>query len=204
MHLLGPWPKWEKGSVMTETLQERANGQCELCAATDPLTGFAVSPQTDIAPDTALMACETCLAQLRGDAPLDPEHWRALEGTMWSPAPPVQVMAYRLLTVLARLDWAGALRDQLWLEEDVRLWAETRSPKAEVTPTHFDSNGAGLAEGDTVTLTKDLTVKGSSQIAKRGTAVRGISLVADNPGQIEGRVNGERIVILTKFTKKQS
>ena len=38
--------------------------------------------------------------------------------------------------------------------------------------------------------------------ADRGTAVRGISLVADNPEHIEGRVNNQHIVILTKFVKK--
>jgi len=37
---------------------------------------------------------------------------------------------------------------------------------------------------------------------KRGTAVRNIGLVADNPAQIEGRVNDQRIVILTEFVKK--
>ena len=45
-------------------------------------------------------------------------------------------------------------------------------------------------------------VKGANFTAKRGTAVRDISLVADNEAQIEGRVNGQRIVILTKFVKK--
>lgn len=37
---------------------------------------------------------------------------------------------------------------------------------------------------------------------KRGTAVRGISLVPDNAQHIEGRVEGQRIVILTQFVKK--
>ena len=55
---------------------------------------------------------------------------------------------------------------------------------------------------DTVTLIKDLNVKGANFTAKRGTAVRGISLVADNAEQIEGRVNGQKIVILTQFVKK--
>jgi protein PhnA len=59
-----------------------------------------------------------------------------------------------------------------------------------------------LSAGDTVTLIKDLNVKGTNFVAKRGTAVRGISLVADNPEHIEGRVNGTRIVILAKFAKK--
>ena len=68
---------------------------------------------------------------------------------------------------------------------------------------HRDSNGALLAQGDTVVLIKDLPVKGAGFTAKRGTAVRGISLVADNAGHIEGRVEGQRIVILTEFVKKR-
>lgn len=61
-----------------------------------------------------------------------------------------------------------------------------------------------LADGDTITITKDLNVKGTNFTAKRGTAVRKIFLVADNPKQIEGKINSQRIVILTKFTKKPS
>ena len=52
-------------------------------------------------------------------------------------------------------------------------------------------------------LIKDLTVKGAGFTAKRGTAVQRISLVADNPAHIEGRVEGQRIVILTEFVKKR-
>lgn len=52
-------------------------------------------------------------------------------------------------------------------------------------------------------LIKDLTVKGAGFTAKRGTAVHRISLVADNAAQIEGRVEGQRIVILTEFVKKR-
>ena len=59
-----------------------------------------------------------------------------------------------------------------------------------------------LEAGDTVVLIKTLDVKGSNFSAKRGTAVRKISLVADNPEHIEGRVNGQQIVILTKYVKK--
>ena len=67
---------------------------------------------------------------------------------------------------------------------------------------HRDSNGAVLEAGDSVTLIKDLNVKGANFTAKRGTAVRNISLVQDNPEHIEGRVEGQRIVILTQFVKK--
>ena len=64
---------------------------------------------------------------------------------------------------------------------------------------HVDSNGSVLKAGDTVVLIKDLNVKGAGFTAKRGTAVRRISLVHDNPEHIEGRVEGQQIVILTKF-----
>ena len=54
-----------------------------------------------------------------------------------------------------------------------------------------------------VVLIKDLNVKGAGFTAKRGTAVHRISLVADNADHIEGRVEGQRIVILTEFVKKR-
>jgi Uncharacterized Zn-ribbon-containing protein involved in phosphonate metabolism len=72
-----------------------------------------------------------------------------------------------------------------------------------VASVHKDANGAVLQRGDNVVLIKDLPVKGAGFTAKRGTAVRGISLVADNPEHIEGRVEGQRIVILTQFVKKK-
>jgi protein PhnA len=68
---------------------------------------------------------------------------------------------------------------------------------------HRDSNGAVLAQGDSVVLIKDLVVKGANFTAKRGTVVRGISLVSDTASQIEGRVEGQRIVLLTEFVKKR-
>jgi protein PhnA len=65
-----------------------------------------------------------------------------------------------------------------------------------------DSNGALLAEGDTVTLIKDLKLRGSSTVIKRGTVIRNIHLT-DDPAEIEGRtdkVNG--LVLRTEFLKK--
>ena len=66
----------------------------------------------------------------------------------------------------------------------------------------MDSNGTPLETGDTVVLIKDLNVKGGGLTAKRGTAVRKITLVHDNAEQIEGKVDGQQIVILTQFVKK--
>ena len=94
----------------------------------------------------------------------------------------------------------------LWSFAQVQAWAEDAAAAndADSKIKHLDANGARLAGGDTVTLIKDLNVKGANFIAKRGTAVRNISPVADNPQQIEGRVNGQQIVILTEFVKKSN
>jgi protein PhnA len=117
---------------------------------------------------------------------------------MWSEDPALQVVAARTLKRLDT-DWARDLSDQLYLDDDTRAWADN-VPQA---TDHKDSNGVPLATGDTVVLIKDLTVKGAGFTAKRGTAVYKISLVADNPAHIEGRVEGQRIVILTEFVKKR-
>jgi protein PhnA len=92
----------------------------------------------------------------------------------------------------------------MYLEEDVRKWAESTGEGVDITNQviHRDSNGVALNTGDSVVLIKDLPVKGSSIIAKRGTAVRRISLDHDNVDYIEGKVDGQQIVIVTKFVKK--
>jgi protein PhnA len=59
-----------------------------------------------------------------------------------------------------------------------------------------------LEHGDTVVLIKSLDVKGSSLTAKMGTVVRNIRLDANNPQYIEGRVEGQQIVILTQYVRK--
>ena len=64
-----------------------------------------------------------------------------------------------------------------------------------------DSNGALLAEGDSVTLIKDLKVKGSSLTLKRGTLVKNIRLT-NSPSEVEGRAGGSTMVLKTAFLKK--
>ena len=124
---------------------------------------------------------------------------------MWSQIPAVQVMAWRMLTRLRDEGWPQDLLDMLYLDDETLAWAQSGiHDDSEDAVVHRDSNGAILEAGDTVTLIKDLDVKGSSLTAKRGTAVRGIRLVQDNAGQIEGRVEGQQIVILTQFVKKSN
>lgn len=64
-----------------------------------------------------------------------------------------------------------------------------------------DSNGNVLTDGDTVTLIKDLKVKGSSLTLKRGTVVKKIKLT-DEPDEVDCRINGSSIVLRTEFLKK--
>ncbi|UWQ92798.1 PhnA domain-containing protein [Rhodobacteraceae bacterium M382] len=167
---------------------------CSLCSSDAPLRFFAVEGGPD---EAGCQICDTCRTQIDGD--LDANHWRCLAGSMWSEDVAVQVLSARLLKRLEDHDWARDLSDQLWLDEETQAWVDAVA----VASAHRDSNGAPLAQGDNVVLIKDLPVKGAGFTAKRGTAVRGISLVQDNPDHIEGRVEGQRIVILTKFVKKK-
>ncbi len=187
-------------SVEKELL-ERSGGKCELCASDVDLSAFEVLP-SDGSATQSVMVCSTCKSQLEDASKIDANHWRCLNDSMWSTQPVVQVVAYRMLKQLASEGWPQDLLEMLYLEEEVQAWADAASDDAqdEQAPT-IDSNGSVLEGGDTVVIIKDLEVKGAGFTAKRGTAVRNISLT-NNPEQIEGRVNGTKIVILTKFLKK--
>jgi protein PhnA len=127
-------------------------------------------------------------------------YWRILTAAMWHENSAVKVIAYRYLKQLSQQSWAQEALDMFYLEDHLKDWAEAGLLRAPQTPTR-DSNGALLCAGDNVTLIKDLPVKGAGFTAKRGTRVRGISLT-DNPEHIEGRVNGQRIVLVAAFLKK--
>jgi protein PhnA len=64
-----------------------------------------------------------------------------------------------------------------------------------------DSSGNILQEGDSVSVIKDLKVRGSSTVIKRGTKVKSIRLT-DNTAEIEGKVDGSVMVLRTEFLKK--
>ena len=184
-------------------LLQRSNGQCELCGSEEGLSAYVVAP--DNHHDNEIALCETCLTQIENPDSMDANHWRCLNSSMWSEVPAVQVMAWRLLHRLNHKgeSWAHELLDMLYLDEETQAWAEaTGEGSREDAIVHKDSNGAVLQNGDSVVLIKDLKVSGGGFTAKRGTAVRRISLVADNPEYIEGKVEGQQIVILTKFVKK--
>lgn len=188
-----------------QTLLERSGSKCELCGAESNLGAHEVPPSSDGSAEQSILVCDTCLDQIDNPEKMDANHWRCLNDSMWNQEPAVQVMAYRLLNRLKAEGWPQDLLDMLYLEDDVKAWAEdgeSTEDDDDSEPT-LDSNGARLVAGDNVTLIKDLDVKGAGFTAKRGTAVRNISLTS-NPEHIEGRVNGTRIVLVSKFLKKSN
>ena len=65
-----------------------------------------------------------------------------------------------------------------------------------------DSNGTELKDGDSVTLIKDLKVKGTSTVLKRGTLIKNIRLTGD-PAEVECRADKIKdLVLRTEFLKK--
>lgn len=178
-------------------LRARASDACELCTGTDGLSVYEVAPR-----DAGILVCGVCKEQLDHPEAVEPNHWRALNDSMWSEVPAVQVMAYRMLHRLRAESWPNDLLEMLYLDDDTKAWARAGLPD-ENAIVHTDGNGNVLENGDTVVLTKDLKVKGANFTAKRGTAVRNIRLVPDNAGQIEGRVETQQIVILTEYVKKK-
>jgi protein PhnA len=93
----------------------------------------------------------------------------------------------------------------IYLTDENLAWAKaTGDHENDATvDLHKDSNGTQLLQGDTVVLTKSLDVKGSTLNAKMGTVVKNIRLVENNTEQIEGKIEGQTIVILTKYVRKQ-
>ena len=188
---------------MENILKERSNNSCELCKSLEELNLYVVPPKEGEIADECAYLCDTCITQIENPEKTDGKHWRILGDTMWSEVPAVQVLAYRMLNRLRAEGWPLDLLDMLYLDEDTKTWADSLNtePNAD-NMVHKDSNGNILAQGDSVVLIQDLNVKGGGFTAKRGTAVRNIRLDRDNAEYIEGKVDGQQIMILTKFVKK--
>lgn len=91
--------------------------------------------------------------------------------------------------------------------DEAKEWLSTlesalkRKLSSESSSKTLDSNGAELSEGDSVTVIKDLKVKGGNSDLKRGTLIRKIHLIGD-PDNIECRVDGSTLVLKTMFLRK--
>jgi len=185
-------------------IQKRSGAVCELCGNTENLAIYHVPPNHDHALEKSIHACETCISQIEDPETMNTNHWRCLNDSMWSEIKAVQIVAWRMLHRLKSEGWPQDLLDMMYLDEDDLAWAAAtgEAEDKENAIKHLDVNGVQLQAGDSVVLIKDLNVKGANFVAKRGTQVRNISLVHDNAEHIEGRVNGQHIVILTKYVKK--
>lgn len=187
-----------------ELLAARSGNQCELCGAAGALKVYEVPPATGNMEDAVLL-CPRCLAQVEKKEEPDSAHWQCLGTSMWSEVPAVQVMAWRMLNRLRHESWAADHLELLFLDEERLNWAKASGDHESdgKVDLHRDCYGAVLQNGDNVVLTQTLNVKGSTVNAKVGTVVRNIRLVSGNVEQIEGRIEGQLIVILTKYLRKQ-
>ena len=193
--------------TLEQRLLQRSEHKCELCAAITALKVYEVPPQTYSVDDNSIIICDKCRAQLDKKEDLEYEHWKCLTTSMWSEVAAVQVVSWRLLNRLRSESWAADSLDMMYLDDEKLIWAKATGDHemdAAAIDLPRDSNGAALQNGDTVVLTKSLDVKGSTINAKLGTVVKNIRLVDDNTEQVEGRIEGQVIVILTKYLRKQN
>ncbi|WP_116787981.1 PhnA domain-containing protein [Flavobacterium psychrotrophum] len=189
-----------------QLLQERSGNQCELCGTTANLVAYEVQPARNLGADGFILIDEKCIAQIDKKEEPDAAYWQnILPTSMWSEVPAVQVVSWRMLNRFREEGWAADALDMMYLDDELLEYAKLTGDHTGDASVQFhkDSNGNILQQGDSVTLIKDLDVKGSTLNAKVGTAVRNIRLVHDNTEQIEGKIDGQLIVILTKYVKKQ-
>ncbi len=185
--------------MLLNELANRSENKCEICLSEESPAAYTVPPKTKEDSSNQLALCPVCLDQVEHPENIDVNHMRCVNEAMWSQVPAVQVVSYRLLQKMQDQSWAQDAISMIYMDDETREWADA---EAEQSRVHKDSNGHILQNGDTVVLIKDLNVKGSSLIAKRGTAVRRIRLDHDNENHIEGKVDGQHIVILTQYVKK--
>ncbi|MCK0160827.1 PhnA domain-containing protein [Allomuricauda sp. F6463D] len=190
--------------ALLEELQARSGGVCELSGVTEDLVIYEVPPVSTGGLDGSILISQTCKDQIENPETTDPNHWRCLNDSMWSEHDAVKVVVWRMLNRLKSEGWPQDLLDMMYLEDETLEWAKATGEGEEESEKiiHRDVNGNILENGDSVVLVKDLKVKGSSMVAKQGTAVRRISLDHENAEYIEGKVDGQQIVIITKYVKK--
>jgi len=191
--------------ALIDDLKQRSNNQCELCASTSNLSVYEVGPTSSNIRGNEIYACAKCVAQIDKKEDFDPSHWSCLSTSMWSEVPAVQVTAWRMLNRLRHESWAAEAIDMMYFDDDTMTWAKaTGDHESDASvDLHKDSNGHLLENGDSVVLIKSLDVKGSTVNARLGTVVKNIRLDPNDTGYIEGRIEGQSIMIKTMYVRKQ-
>ncbi len=190
---------------LEEQLQQRSGNTCELCQSAENLKMYEVQPQDSNTADNCILLCGKCTAQVDKKEELESGRWNCLTTSMWSEVPGVQVVTWRMLNRLRNESWAQESLDMMFMDDERLEWAKATGDHDSdgSVDLHKDCNGAVLHTGDTIVLTRSLDVKGTQLNAKMGTVVKNIRLVEDNTEQIEGKIEGQTIVILTKYVRKQ-
>lgn len=192
--------------TLEQRITARSGEKCELCQAAGGLKVYEIPPQSGGYEENTILICDKCRAQIEKKEELDSSHWSCLTTSMWSEVPGIQVVSWRMLQRLKQESWAADSLDMLYLDDETLAWARATGDHEAGggVDLHKDAFGALLQSGDTVVLTKSLDVKGSTVNARVGTVIRNIRLVPDNTEQIEGKIEGQLIVVLTKYVRKQA
>ena len=185
-------------------LNKRADSKCELCSNIENLKEFLVLPTKKANLDESILACSHCISQIENPGTENLNHWRCLNDSMWNENIAVQVVAWRILSRLRNHGWPKELLEMMYFDDETLEYAKAtgEGEEDENKIIHRDSNDVILNHGDSVVLIKDLKVKGSSMVAKQGTPVRNIRLDHENSEYIEGKVDGQLIVIITQYVKR--
>ncbi len=109
-------------------LARRAKSKCELTGAAGvPLRPYEVPPvaaEPDL--DRTLLLSEECHEALERPNKLAGRQWQSLAEVVWSEMPAVQVVAWRMLSCLAkREDWAREVIEEVFLDPEVEEWAKS-------------------------------------------------------------------------------
>lgn len=188
---------------LSEVLLHRSNGHCELCESpSGQFSAYTVPVSDHESEHNKVVLCAKCAEFIDAQDFRDADYWRFLTGSIWSEEPAVKVLSYKILGKLINSSWAIEAKESAYLTDEELIWANSEDAAIAEQVIHKDAYGVVLQNGDNVFLTESLNVKGTNFTASKGTKVSKIRLVHDNAEQIEGKIEGSTIVILTKFVRK--
>lgn len=188
-----------------QSIISRSNNTCEVCQKNTPEHIFTIHPDKEVLENNSVYICNDCYQPLSLNQALESSYWTFIADKIWDENPTIQIIAYRVLNGLKHEAWAQDALDMIYLEEEVAQKANLFEYSAsQVAQKHRDALGQELFDNDSVVLTKSLDVKGSTVNARLGTVIKNIRLDKNNHDYIEGKIDGQSIMILTKYLRKQN
>jgi protein PhnA len=128
---------------ISQALKDRNNGTCELCNTNVAIHGYTVTPKKDDQPQNQVALCAGCYEDL--DQLNAVNHWRCLEGSIWSGEPAVQALSRRLLKKMTGHSWAQEALSSVDLPEEIIEWSDFEGAGQ---IKHVDGFGNILNTGD--------------------------------------------------------